>query len=160
MGSRAYTVSGIYQWTNDMETNIGMSRRDTKRLNRIHRQSGVRIIADPALQSDHRCARERIVGAVYLHENSRPGLYAVLSAMDVLMVFQYIMVSLFILVVTLLASGKLLLAEQRDLRIYRVRGMPASRRRSFAIRFLLISFSGCIAGILPRGVSTDSIVGD
>ncbi len=42
--------------------------------------------------------------------------------MRILMMILYMIVALFVLVVTLLTTGKLLRAEQKDLRIYRRRG--------------------------------------
>lgn len=47
-------------------------------------------------------------GDVYLHENSWPGLAGILTAMQLLMIFLYAMVTLFVLIVTLLTTEKLL----------------------------------------------------
>ena len=47
------------------------------------------------------------------------------------------------LVVTLLTSGKLMQSERQDLSIYRAMGLPCTAlRRSFSLRFLLVSLVG------------------
>lgn len=47
------------------------------------------------------------------------------------------------LVVTLLTSGKLMQSERQDLSIYRTMGLPCTAmRRSFSLKFLLISLVG------------------
>lgn len=47
------------------------------------------------------------------------------------------------LVVTLLTSGKLKQSERQDLSIYRTMGLPCTAlRRSFSLRFLLVSLVG------------------
>lgn len=162
LGSGTYTVSGIYQCANDMGANIGMSREGYRQIGEDTPQIWCEhyFIADPALQPEIVEALDNAYGGdVYIHENSWPGLYGILSAMDLLMIFEYIMVGVFILIVTLLASGKLLLSERRDLSIYRALGVSsATLRRSFAMRFLLVSLLGCVVGVLLGAVGTDPIV--
>ena len=98
-------------------------------------------------------------GDVYLHENSWPGLAGILSAMQLLMIFLYAMVILFVLVVTLLTAGKLLRAEQKDLSIYRALGFSAEQlRRSFALRFGVIALLGSILGTILSAFLTDPLV--
>ena len=47
------------------------------------------------------------------------------------------------LVVTLLTNGKLMQSERQDLSIYRAMGLPCTAlRRSFSLRFLLVSLVG------------------
>lgn len=103
--------------------------------------------------------RQAYGGDVYLHENSWPGLYGILSAMQLLMVFLYVVVALFVLVVTLLTAGKLLSAEQRDFGIYRTMGFSAMQlRRSFAARFGIVSLLGCVLGTAFSALLTDPFV--
>ena len=57
------------------------------------------------------------------------------------------------LVVTLLTSGKLMQSERQDLSIYRAMGLPCTAlRRSFSLRFLLVSLVGSdpIVAVLMR----------
>src|SRR5699024_9100055 len=98
-------------------------------------------------------------GDVYLHENSWPGLFGILSAMELLMIFLYVMIVIFVLVATLLTAEKLLRSERRDLTIYRALGFSAGRlRRSFALRFGVIALLGSILGTILSAFLTDPLV--
>ena len=162
LGSGEYTVSGIYQCANDMGANIGMNREG---YDLIGAESSTMwcthyFIQDPALQPAIMQALEKTYGGdVYLHENAWPGLYGILSAMQLLMIFLYAIVILFVLVVTFLTAGKLLHAEQKDLGIYRAMGFSAQRlRRSFALRFGIIALLGSALGTILSAVLTDPLV--
>ena len=162
LGNGEYTVSGIYQCANDMGANIGMNQagydligEDSPNMWCTHY-----FIENPDLQPVIMQALQAAYGGdVYLHENSWPGLYGILSAMHLLMIFLYIIVILFVLAVTLLTAGKLLNAEQKDLGIYRAMGFSAGRlRRSFALRFGIIALLGSILGTIFSAVLTDPLV--
>ena len=162
LGSGEYVVSGIYQCANDMGMNIGMNREgyaqigeDTPQIWCTHY-----FLADPSLQPEiMQALQDTYGGDVYLHENSWPGLYGILSAMQALMIFLYAMVILFVLVVTLLTAGKLLGAEQKDLSIYCTLGFSAGQlRRSFALRFGVIALLGSILGTIFSAFLTDPLV--
>lgn len=155
-------VSGIYQCANDMGMNIGMNREG---YDLIGEESPTMwcthyFLADPSLQPEIMQALQNTYGGdVYLHENSWPGLAGILSAMQLLMIFLYAMVILFVLVVTLLTAGKLLRAEQKDLSIYRTMGFSAGRlRRSFSLRFGVIALLGSILGTILSAFLTDPLV--
>lgn len=162
LGSGEYVVSGIYQCANDMGMNIGMNREgyaqigeDTPQIWCTHY-----FLSDPSLQPEiMQNLQDTYGGDVYLHENSWPGLFGILSAMQALMIFLYAMVILFVLVVTLLTAGKLLRAEQKDLSVYRTLGFSAGQlRRSFALRFGVISLLGSIMGTILSAFLTDPLV--
>lgn len=162
LGSGEYVVSGIYQCANDMGMNIGMNREgyaqigeDTPQIWCTHY-----FLSDPSLQPEiMQNLQDTYGGDVYLHENSWPGLFGILSAMQTLMIFLYAMVILFVLVVTLLTAGKLLRAEQKDLSVYRTLGFSAGQlRRSFALRFGVISLLGSIMGTILSAFLTDPLV--
>lgn len=162
LGSGEYMVSGIYQCANDMGMNIGMNREG---YDLIGEESPTMwcthyFLADPSLQPEIMQALQNTYGGdVYLHENSWPGLAGILSAMQLLMIFLYAMVILFVLVVTLLTAGKLLRAEQKDLSIYRTMGFSAGRlRRSFSLRFGVIALLGSILGTILSAFLTDPLV--
>ncbi len=162
LGSREYVVSGIYQCANDMGMNIGMNREGYALIGEESPTMWCThyFLADPSLQPEiMQALQETYGGDVYLHENSWPGLYGILSAMQLLMIFLYAMVILFVLVVTLLTAGKLLRAEQKDLSIYRTLGFSAGRlRRSFALRFGMIALLGSILGTILSVFLTDPLV--
>ncbi len=162
LGSGDYVVSGIYQCANDMGINIGMNREGYDLIGEEAPAIWCThyFLADPSLQPEiMQALQESYGGDVYLHENSWPGLYGILSAMQLLIVFLYAMVILFVLVVTLLTAGKLLRAEQRDLGIYRTLGFSAGQlRRSFALRFGVIALAGSILGTILSAFLTDPLV--
>lgn len=162
LGSGEYVVSGIYQCANDMGINIGMNREG---YDRIGEESPAMwcthyFLASPSLQPEiMQALQDTYGGDVYLHENSWPGLTGILSAMQLLMIILYAMVILFVLVVTLLTAGKLLRAEQKDLRIYRTMGFSVRQlRRSFAQRFGVSALLGSILGITLSAFLTDPLV--
>lgn len=162
LGSGEYVVSGIYQCANDMGMNIGMNRQG---YDLIGEESPTMwcthyFLADPSLQPEiMQALQDSYGGDVYLHENSWPGLAGILSAMRLLMIFLYAVVILFVLVVTLLTSGKLLRAEQKDLSIYGTMGFSTGLlRRSFSLRFGMIALLGSILGTILSTLLTDPLV--
>lgn len=162
LGSGEYVVSGIYQCANDMGMNIGMNREGYDLIGEESPNMWCThyFFADPSLRPEiMQALQDTYGGDVYLHENSWPGLAGILSAMQALMIFLYAMVILFVLVVTLLTTGKLLRAEQKDLSIYRTMGFSAGQlRRSFALRFGVIALLGSIFGTILSAFLTDPLV--
>lgn len=73
----------------------------------------------------------------------------------------YALVIVFILVVTVMTSSKILSAEQKDLGIYKAIGFSsASLRLTFSLRFMFVSLLGGLGGIALAAVFTDPLVGD
>ncbi len=162
LGSSEYKVSGIYQCANDMGANVGLSRdgyrkigKETENMWCVHyflkyasRQETIMQALDEAYGGD-----------VYLHENSWPGLFGILSAMELLMYFMYGIAAAVILIVTALAGNRLLVMEQKDMGIYRTIGFTqAGLRISFALRFAIVSMIGALIGIAFSASFTDSLV--
>lgn len=161
LGSGEYVISGIYQCANDMGMNIGMSREGYDRIGEDSPAMWCThyFLADPSLQPViMQTLQDTYGGDVYLHENSWPGLAGILSAMQLLMIFLYVVVILFVLVVTLLTAEKLLRAEQKDLLISRTLGFSAGQlRRSFALRFGMTALLGSILGTILSAFLTDPL---
>lgn len=162
LGSAEYRVSGIYQCANDMGANVGLSREGYLKVGQeaanmwcVHY-----FIEDVRMQPQIMHALDTAYGGdVYLHENSWPGLYGILSAMKLLMYFMYGIVVIMIFVITVLTGSKLLAMEQKDMGIYRSFGFTAaSLRISFALRFAIVSFAGVLVGILCSAFLTDTLV--
>ncbi len=162
LGSAQYRVSGIYQCANDMGANVGLSREGYQKIGQetgnmwcVHY-----FIRDVDLQPQVMDALEEAYGGdVYLHENSWPGLYGILSAMELLIYFMYGIVVVMILVITVLTGSKLLVMEQKDMGIYRSFGFTAMRLRlSFTLRFGMVSFLGAAVGLLGSALFTDILV--
>lgn len=161
-GSMPYRVSGIYQCANDMGANVGLSREGYAKIGRetagmwcVHY-----FLEDVSMQQEVMLALEGLYGGdVYLHENSWPGLFGILSAMKWLMLFMYAVVSVFVFVVTALSAGRLLAMEQKDLGIYHAIGFPPDRLRlSFSLRFGIVSGAGSVLGSLLAILFTDPLV--
>lgn len=160
-GSNTATVSGIYQCANDMGANVGMSREGYAAIGREteHMWCFHFFLEDVSQQGVIMQALEEAYGGdVYLHENSWPGLYGILSAMELLMLFMYGMIVIFILIVTILTGSRILAAEKSDLGIYQAIGFPVSRlRRMFALRFGIVAFIGSVLGAVLSSLLTDPL---
>ena len=97
-------------------------------------------------------------GDVYLHENSWPGLYGILSAMRLLTIFLYVIVLVFVLATTLLTASRLLAAEQKDFGIFKTIGFTGRQLRfSFALRFGIAAFLGSALGTALSAFLTDPL---
>lgn len=161
-GNAEYIVSGIYSCANDMGDNFGMSREGYLKIGRdspnlwcwhyfLADSSGKGAITE-ALESAYG-------GDIHIHENTWPGLFGILSAMQALLVLMYALVIVFILIVTVMTGGKILSAEQKDLGIYKAIGFSsAGLRLTFALRFAFVSVLGGVAGMLLAAAVTDPIV--
>lgn len=161
-GSGEYVVSGIYQCANDMGANVGMSREAYAAIDAEteHMWCTHYFLEDVSLQPViMRALEEAYGGDVYLHENSWPGLYGILSAMKLLMLFMYGMIVVFVLIVTILTGSRILTAEKPDLGIYRAIGFSLGRlRMMFALRFAIVAFIGSALGVILSGLLIDSWV--
>ncbi len=162
LGGAKYRVSGIYQCANDMGANVGLSREGYQRIGQetanmwcVHY-----FIEDVAVQPQIMEALNRAYGGdVYLHENSWPGLYGILSAMELFMYFMYGIAVILIFVITALTGSKLLVMEQKDMGVYRSFGFSAMQLRvSFALRFGMVSLLGALIGAGCSALLTDTLV--
>lgn len=162
LGSSEYTVSGIYQCANDMGANLGLSREGYNRISAEEANIWCThyFLEDESLQPEIMQALEDTFGGdVYLHENSWPGLYGILSSMRLLMIFLYVIVLAFVLVTTLLTASKLLAAEQKDFGIFKAIGFTGRQLRlSFALCFGIAAALGSVLGIVLSAFLTDPLV--
>lgn len=161
-GSNEYLISGIYSCANDMGDNIGMSKdgylkigRDNPNLWCYHY-----FLENPDCKYDITAELENLYGGdIHVHENTWPGLFGIISAMQTLMVFMYAAVMIFILVVTIMTSGKIISAEQRDLGIFKAMGFTDNQLRvNFAARFALTASIGSAVGVVFAALFTDTLV--
>lgn len=162
-GSGSYVVSGIYSCANDMGDNVGMSREGYLKIAQDHPNLWCYhyFLADPGQKGLITETLENLYGGdIHVHENTWPGLFGIISAMQALLVFLYGMVFLFILVVTVMTGNKILSAEQKDLGIYKAIGFSSgSLRLTFALRFGMAACVGAAAGTVLAAVLTDPLVG-
>lgn len=161
-GSGEFIVSGIYHCANDMGANLGLSRegylsigQDDPRIWCYHY-----FLEDPSQRKNITNALESAYGGdVYVHQNTWPGLFGILTAMHLMMVFMYGMIAVFIVIVTVMAGKKIIHAEQKDLAIYRSVGCTVGMLRySFALRFGITACIGGILGTFCAAVFTDPLV--
>ena len=162
MGSGVYTVSGIYTCANDMGDNVGLSRegylkigQDSPDLWCYHY-----FLVDPSQKTAvTQALQEAYGGDVHVHENTWPGLFGIISAMRALMVFQYGMVMVFILIVTVMTGSRILSAEKRDIGILKALGFTSGQlRAAFALRFGLAAVPGAAIGTGLAAALTDPLV--
>lgn len=158
----AYKISGIYQCANDMGANLGLSREGYERLSEIRRELWCThyFLEDPQQKVAIMEELEAVYGGdIHVHENAWPGLYGILGAMRTLLVVMYAVIALVVLVVVAMTAGRLLSAERRDLGLYRAMGFATGQlRRSFALRFALVSLAGGTLGTAASAVLSDPLV--
>lgn len=161
-GSGEFTVSGVYQCANDMGDNIGMNREGYLSIGRDDPRIWCRhyFFVDSEIKTAlSETLNEAYGSGVHVHENTWPGLFGILSAMKLLLWFLYIMAFVFIFVVTAMTAEKLLLAERKDLSVYRALGFSSSKlRRSFALRFTLVSAAGAVLGMVLAMFLADPLI--
>lgn len=161
-GSEDYTVSGIYTCANDMGGNVGMSREGYLKIGRDNQNIWCShyFLADNSRNAEITKALETAYGGdVHVHENTWPGLYGIISAMQALLMFLYGMTAVFIMVVTMMTGSKILSSEKRDMGIYKALGFTSSRLRcSFALRFGMTAVLGSVIGTLLAAILTDPLV--
>lgn len=158
-----YRIAGIYQCANEMGGNIGMSREGFQRIGNIttdmwcHHYFLENVNQKQGLMDALNAAYG---GDVYLHENTWPGLFSIITAMQMLLIFMYAVTAVFILIVTILTGNKIFLSEKRNLSIYKALGFTTGQLRStFAIRYGMIAGLGSILGILMSFLFTDTLIG-
>ena len=161
-GSREFRVSGIYHCANDMGANLGMNREgylsigeDDSRLWCYHY-----FLSDTSRKQALTEELEQTYGGdVHVHENSWPGLFGIISAMHVLIIFLYGVSAVFVCIVMGMAGARILDTEQKDIGIYKSIGCSVQMLRlSFALRFGLVSAVGAVIGTLAAVCFTDVIV--
>ncbi len=162
VGSGEYIVSGIYSCANDMGDNFGMNREGYLEIGRDHPNLWCwhYFLADNSQKGAITEALESAYGGdIHVHENTWPGLFGIISAMQALLVLMYALVIIFILIVTIMTGSKILLAEQKDLGIYKAIGFSsASLQLTFALRFAMVAVLGGLIGTFLAAVITDPLV--
>lgn len=94
-----------------------------------------------------------------VHTNSWSGLDGIVETMNMLVIFMYGIVVIFILVTVTLTTNKILSFEEKNMGIYKSIGFTSSKLRiSFAIRFFIIALCGGIAGMILSILFADSII--
>ncbi len=161
-GSGEYVVSGIYSCANDMGDNIGMNSEGYAKIGNTDPRLWCKhyFLSDPSQKYAITEALENAYGGdVHVHENTWPGLFGIISAMQILIVVMYVLTAAFILIVTIMTSGGIISAEQRDLGIYKAIGFQTGQlRAAFALRFGITALVGSVIGIILAAIFTDPLV--
>lgn len=162
LGSGEFTVTGLYSCANDMGDNVGMTAAGYLSIGRDDPQIWCHhyFLADPGQKAAITQALESTYGGdVHVHENTWPGLFGIISAMNALVVFLYAVVAVFILIVTVMTGSKILAAERRNIGIYKAIGFTDRQLRvSFALRFGVTAAIGGVLGTILAAVLTDPLV--
>ena len=157
-----YSISGIYQCANGMGSNIGMSMEGYSKIGDITgfiwchhyvlEDGAVRDYAMNYLQKNYR--------GIDVHTNSWSGLDGIVAMMHGMIGVIYLVAALFILISVALSTGKLLTYEAGTMAVYKSMGFSTKKlRRSFAFRFLIVSATGTVCGLLVSALVADGAVG-
>lgn len=162
IGTEDYTISGFYSCANDMGDNIGMNREGYLKIGKDIPQMWCQhhFLADSSKREAIIEALELTYGGdVHVHENTWPGLSGIISAMQALLIFLYVMTAACIMIVTLMTGTRILSVERRDMGIYKAVGFTTRDiRLGFALRFGMTAFAGAVVGISLAAVFTDPLV--
>lgn len=157
-----FIVSGIYQCANDMGKNIGMNREGYLNIG----QDDLRIWCHHYFLEDtsqKQAIQEKLEssygGDIHIHENTWPGLYGMISAMNALIAFLYGMITIFILIVTGMTGNRILSSEQKNMGIYKAIGFSVRQLRfTFALRFGMTAFIGSVIGLFTASLFSDRLI--
>lgn len=161
-GSEEYIITGIYSCANEMGANIGMNAEGYLKIGKNDPQIWcyhyflANETQKPEIINE---LNKQFGGDVHIHENTWPGLFGIITAMQMLVAFMYIMVLIFIFIVTAMTGSKILASEQRDIGIYKAIGFNVGQLRlSFAVRFGIVAFIGSAIGVLLGLLFTERLV--
>lgn len=157
-----FVITGTYQCANDTGENFGMTKEGYLRIGRDN----------PALWCHHyflhdeakkfeimNTLEEKFGSDVHVHENNWPGLYGILRAMKMLIVFMYVVSGIFVLIAIILSSKKIIAEEKNDLSSYRLLGFSfESLRWSFVLRFLIVAIIGSVIALVAGALISDPLI--
>lgn len=157
-----YIISGINSCANDMGANCSMNMEGLAHLRKdaenytisttfILEDSGKKEMVVEDL-------KEYFGDKMTIDENTWSGKDAIVAAMGALEVLMYVIVVIFILVVTTLTGSKILYKEKQDMGIYKSLGFASvGLRLPFALRFGIVSCIGAFIGMVLSATLTDSM---
>jgi len=162
IGNNDYIVSGIYQCANDMGNNVGMSQKGYLKIGQDNPYMWCYHYFLNDTSQKHiiiQTLEDSYGGDIYIHENSWPGLFGIISTMRTSIIFMYIIVIVFILIVTIISSNKILSSEQKNLGIYKSIGFSTKQLRlTFVLRFNIVAIVGSLLGTILANFFTNPLV--
>lgn len=160
-----FLVSGIYQCSNDVGANFGMSMEGFASIggqwaDDDPNQYGAYtyyIFEDSAKTEEITEWLTAGYGeAVTLDQNSWSGLESILDVISAMNVSEYVISVFFVAIVAFMTGHRILYREKRDLGIYKSLGFSSGKlRRSFALRFAIVTVLGSMMGVVGSAVLTD-----
>lgn len=156
-----YRISGIYQCANGMGSNIGMSMDGYSHIGDITRFIWCYhyILEDGSMRDyAYEYLQEHYTG-IDVHTNSWSGLDGIVAVLHLLIGAFYAAAGIVILLSVSLVSEKLLQSETFDMAVYQSLGFHTKQLRiSFTLRFFIVVFTGCVAGLVVAGLFADSLI--
>lgn len=160
---KEFIISGIYQCTNDMGSNFGVTKEGYESFydEEIDEFSYYMfyLLADPSgLDELKEALMDTYAEQLILDDSSWSGTDAILTVISILMIFMFGIIVIFILVTVSLTGSKILYKEQHDLGIYKALGFVSGKLRlAFALRFGMVSAAGSALGIVLSAYLTDPL---
>lgn len=161
--SEKYIVSGYYECANDVGLNFAMSSEGFKRISDDKKYKGD-LTYDLKDNTDIDKIVEKLESKfgdkITVVENTGWDAAKVITqAMNVVSMFMYILITIFILIVVIMTGSKILYREKHDMGIYKAVGIDSRNLRiMFALRFGMVSVIGSILGICLSAAINDKIV--
>lgn len=162
-----FLISGIYQCSNDVGANFGMSMEGFASIGGHWEgddpnQYGAYtyyIFEDSAKTEE---ITEWLTAGygedVALDKNNWSGLESILDVISAMNVSEYVISVFFVAIVAFMTGHRILYREKRDLGIYKSLGFSSGKlRHSFALRFAIITVLGSIMGVVGSAVLTDPL---
>lgn len=162
-----FLISGIYQCSNDVGANFGMSMEGFASI------GGHWADDDPNPYGaytyyifEDSSKTEEITEwltagygeAVALDKNNWSGLESILDVISAMNVSEYAISVFFVAIVAFMTGHRILYREKRDLGIYKSLGFSSGKlRRSFALRFAIITVLGSMMGVVGSAALTDPL---
>lgn len=160
--SHTYKVTGTYECANEMGANIGMSREGYAKIGNVNSYIWCHhyVLANSSVSDQIKTyLQKKYPVDMEVHTNSWSGLDGIVSTMHLLTKFMYVIVVIFISVVIGLTSSKMLLAEQRDMAVFKSIGFTSLKLRlAFVMRFGIVVTAGTVIGIVLSSVFADPVI--
>lgn len=161
-----FLISGIYQCSNDVGANFGMSMEGFASIggywegdepNSYGAYNCYYIFKDSTKTEEiTEWLTENYGEAVALDKNTWSGLESILDVISAMNVSEYVISVFFVAIVAFMTGHRILYREKRDLGIYKSLGFSSAKlRRSFALRFAIVTVLGSMLGVIGSAVLTD-----
>lgn len=160
-----FLISGIYQCSNDVGANFGMSMEGFASIGGHWEDDDLNpygaytyYIFEDSTKTEE--ITEWLTAgygeAIALDQNSWSGLESILDVISAMNVSEYVISVFFVAIVAFMTGHRILYREKRDLGIYKSLGFSSGKlRRSFAMRFAIVTVLGAMMGVIGSAVLTD-----